>query len=134
MKITCKPTAGCAILLLFGIAGIVTFINVKKHADCSFYHSRLIVTHYDMGGYLLHEGRNSESLDDFIASYTNKGIEIVSGKILDYYKTPIRYVVEKHDDGIFVGIYGAGRDKVWGTNDDFKREGTFLEDPIEGEQ
>jgi hypothetical protein len=57
VKITDKPAAGCAILLVFGFAGIAAFINVKRHADCSLYRSRLIVMHYDIGGYLLNEGK-----------------------------------------------------------------------------
>ena len=48
-----------------------------------------------------------------------------TNEIFDVYKTAVKYVIDKRDDGIFVGVYSAGKDKR-GDKDDMKREGTLL--------
>ena len=132
VKTISKSVVGFSVLFLCGMMGAVMLGHVRMHVRRSFNFNRIAVIQGAIARHM-HEKEAGESLNDFIARKW-PAIEIVSGKIVDYNGVQVRYVIEDCSEGTFVGVYSAGNDRVWGTSDDLKREGTFLKEAAEGEQ
>lgn len=118
------------ILALFVVLSLVPVIIIslwlfRNSIHAGLNRSRLAVIQYAIGDYLSATPSTNESLHAFLMKKYPQ-IDVESNEILDIYKTAVKYVIDKRDDGIFVGVYSAGKDKRWGTKDDVKREGTLI--------
>lgn len=124
MKI--KTKIGVAIIFVsVSVIVIKTYRNLQRATNISLNSSRLAIIQYAIGGYVSTAKQSAESLSAYIVrKYPQIGVS--SNAILDYYKTPVRYVIEKRTDGTLIGVYSAGEDKLWGTTDDMKRESVLI--------
>ena len=117
----CLVASICGLLfagvIFAGIAWLIASAKVALNQN------RLAVIESIIAAYLL-EGQ-TVPLPTYIAK-TDPRIEVRTNAVLDRYHMPVRHVIEDRDDGIFISVYSAGRDKKWGTRDDQKREGFFL--------
>lgn len=123
---TTKTThALLAVLSLVTVIVVSAGLRFRNSIRTRLNRSKLAIIQNSIGEYLSASPPIDGSLHSFLLQKRPQ-IDVTTNEIFDVYKTAVKYVIEKRDDGIFVGVYSAGKDKRWGTKDDMKREGTLL--------
>jgi len=114
-----------AVLSLATVIVVSAGLRFRNPIRTRLNRSKLAIIQNAIGEYLSTSPPIDGSLHSFLLQKRPQ-IDVTTNEIFDVYKTAVKYVIDKRDDGIFVGVYSAGKDKRWGTKDDMKREGTLL--------
>ena len=116
-----------ATVIFLSILSIMfVFMQAIRLAKKGFNGNRLALIQCAIGDAYLCGRSNHLEIVDYIRSKENM-IATTTNSILDYFGNPVKYTIRQEGASTFFGVYSAGSDGRWGTQDDVRREMIYVQ-------